>query len=63
MQRWMGHGVGEARSLILLGDIAQESGEPDDAASHWQAALAICVEIGLVGAAKVRDRLGISQCL
>jgi DNA-binding SARP family transcriptional activator/tetratricopeptide (TPR) repeat protein/transcriptional regulator with XRE-family HTH domain len=57
LQRWMGHPVGEARSLILLGDIAQAAGEPDAAVEHWQAALTICAEIGLVDAAEVRDRL------
>jgi DNA-binding SARP family transcriptional activator/DNA-binding XRE family transcriptional regulator/Tfp pilus assembly protein PilF len=57
MQRWMGHRVGEARTLILLGDIGDASGEADQASRHWRSALELCVEIGLSDSDEVRARL------
>ncbi|GAB3433018.1 AfsR/SARP family transcriptional regulator [Flindersiella endophytica] len=57
MQRWMGHRVGEARSLILLGDISNAADDRDTAARHWQDGLSLCIEIGLADASEVRRRL------
>jgi ATP/maltotriose-dependent transcriptional regulator MalT len=57
LQRWMGHRVGEARSLILLGDIFDAAGDRDTATQHWREGLSLCVEIGLADASEVRDRL------
>jgi tetratricopeptide (TPR) repeat protein/transcriptional regulator with XRE-family HTH domain len=47
LQRRTGHRVGEARTLILLGELAHTTGDPAAADRHWRAALALGAKLGL----------------
>jgi hypothetical protein len=57
IMREIGSPPGEAEILLLLGDLAERTGQPDEARRFYEDALAILTQLGSPEAARLRDRL------